>query len=381
MKIRYHGWAKYTDWGKPYQQWRFEEDVPSVGALKGDHLDDRGPSHGAKRFVVRRKQPAGELKHVSYPVPAVLAKELFGGAVPGWSPPTTTDIEMLEGMTKIAAAVLELNTVLRSQNAAQAKLDEIRRLMSAPLPNTKPEAPTGNRFVRLKGEYEYNNGDPYKDWELLVDVPEIPVTRVERVIPMHAAKGDVLRERDDDELTPFELRRDGKRIGDPEWWQVRHLFEGIGDKAPQPPEDTPSHPPLPAGLETSSDAWIFRAREDIPDAGVRCGDYLLWHWRKFDVKAGRALVRRIPRAQIRSVGLAYDSLTLIRRCMRNPPDLVRRSLCRRQSPKWSDASSPLVIVRPLVAPVSSPIQAPSDAAALFELITQAGGRMPRREEE
>ena len=48
---------------------------------------------------------------------------------------------------------------------------------------------------------------------MLVDVPEIPVTRVSDAKAMHAIKGDVLREDDDDELTPFELRRNGKRIG------------------------------------------------------------------------------------------------------------------------------------------------------------------------
>ena len=94
------------------------------------------------------------------------------------------------------------------------------------VPKPKTRA-TQNRHLRLKFDGEYDNGDPYKDFELLVDAPEIPVTRVSDVTPMHAIKGDVLRERPDNNLTPLELRRGHRKIADPEWWQVRHLFADL----------------------------------------------------------------------------------------------------------------------------------------------------------
>ena len=55
---------------------------------------------------------------------------------------------------------------------------------------------------------------------------------------------------------------------------------------------------------------------------------------------------------------------------------MRKSLRRRQGPKWKDSTSPLLIVRPLVAPVSEPIEAGSDVGALFELLKATGCRMP-----
>jgi hypothetical protein len=84
-----------------------------------------------------------------------------------------------------------------------------------------------NAHVRLLKADTYQDGEPYRDWELLRDCPEIPATRY-KAEPPHGVAGDVLREeRDEDDLTPFRLKRDGRTIGSPEWFQVRHLFDGI----------------------------------------------------------------------------------------------------------------------------------------------------------
>jgi hypothetical protein len=56
---------------------------------------------------------------------------------------------------------------------------------------------------------------------------------------------------------------------------------------------------------------------------------------------------------------------------------LHRALRRRQNPHWKDETSPLLIIRPLVAAVSWPISAGSDEAAIFELVAQVGRRMPR----
>ena len=42
----------------------------------------------------------------------------------------------------------------------------------------------------------------------------------------------------------------------------------------------------------------------------------------------------------------------------------------------NDATSPILLVRPIGSLVSKPISADTDAAALFELILSTGGRMP-----
>ncbi len=138
-----------------------------------------------------------------------------------------------------------------------------------------------NRFLRLKGEYEYSDGDPYTDFELLVDAPEVPATRV-RATPAHAVRGDVLRERYDDEVTPFELRRNGKRIGDPEWWQVRHLFEGLDRNGEK--KAAAGRPGLlePGFISTKADktrreAHIFTRAAEVGTIKVeKGGGFLYW---------------------------------------------------------------------------------------------------------
>lgn len=103
-------------------------------------------------------------------------------------------------------------------------------------------ATKANAFLRFVRSDTYRSGDRYRDFELLVDVPEVPVTDSEAPPPLHAAAGDILRENGTERrLTPFDLRRDGVEIGNPEWWMVRHLFEGIlGDGVTPAPSRRPS---------------------------------------------------------------------------------------------------------------------------------------------
>ena len=57
--------------------------------------------------------------------------------------------------------------------------------------------------------------------------------------------------------------------------------------------------------------------------------------------------------------------------------IFRKYLGCHQALQASDATSPVMIIRPLRSPVGEPIAALSDDAALFELIHSAGGRMPK----
>ena len=95
---------------------------------------------------------------------------------------------------------------------------------------------------------------------------------------------------------------------------------------------------------------------------------------------------RVPRAQFSDVAEALshgESLRILHL------DFVEHSsaekslrrmneyLSRQQNPKWKDSTSRVIVIRPLVAPVSDPIQATTDDGALFELLAQVGGRMPQ----
>ena len=52
---------------------------------------------------------------------------------------------------------------------------------------------TETRYLRLKFDGQYDNGDPYRDYELLVNEPLIPTTRTQVEGPRQAIKGDLIR--------------------------------------------------------------------------------------------------------------------------------------------------------------------------------------------
>ena len=136
-------------------------------------------------------------------------------------------------------------------------------------------------------------------------------------------------------------------------------------------------------------AHLFLAESPIPDTCVRQGDYLTYttYGKVAEPLLRGAVAVRVPRAQLATVEAHFDCLRVLH--VQWNPDYgteaeqlrkMRQSLRRRQNPKWKDSTSPLLIVRPLVAPVSEPIEATSDDAALFELLCQVGGKMPPGEE-
>jgi hypothetical protein len=102
-----------------------------------------------------------------------------------------------------------------------------------------------------------------------------------------------------------------------------------------------------------------------------------------EVHGARAF--RVPRAQFRAVGEALDrDVFRVLHVSFHPEHSSaaeqlakgQEYLLRRQNPKWRDSTSAVIVIRPLVAPVSEPIHATTDDAALFELLCQVGGKMP-----
>lgn len=92
----------------------------------------------------------------------------------------------------------------------------------------KKLARESNPYVRVvNADGRFSSGVRYRDFELLVDAPSVPVTDPE-ADPPHAMAGDLLRQKSTDRhLTPFELYRDGVEIGNPEWWCVSYLLAGM----------------------------------------------------------------------------------------------------------------------------------------------------------
>lgn len=132
----------------------------------------------------------------------------------------------------------------------------------------------------------------------------------------------------------------------------------------------------------SDRGFVFHATGSVPGTPVQPGDFLVWEKERFTKRNPRMLAAtaiRVPRAQLALVEAGISSGDV--RPIRIPPDrrlttrearldYARRALRRPQRPEWLDASSPLIIVRPLVSPVSEPIEADSDEGALFELLGQ-----------
>ena len=246
---------------------------------------------------------------------------------------------------------------------------------------------TENRYLRLKFDGQYNSGDPFKDFELLADAPEIPVTRLSDVTPRHAIRGDVLREEYDDQLTPFQLRRDGKRIGDPEWWQVRHLFVGLKEGVPKGDvaEEIPPHHrqalQLLGGSKRCLGAYVVE--RDVPEVAIEVGDLIVHAWKpdSFPEMGGRVRwlsmddYSTLRAATLDSYGATFTFLTGVYEW---DPDALHRFLTH--PGKWGKKlkvwHSRLAVVRSRRSPVGEPLEATSDAAALFELIHSTGGKMP-----
>jgi hypothetical protein len=375
MSLKWIGWKVYTDVGVIYRRWEFEKDVPELKAEKGYFLDDLGPSVDP-RFRIR-----DGAYRVHTPSVEELEEHLFNlTGFPRWRPPTTDGLRLVDGLKSLEEAIQAVTRATREGNAAHHKLNEVRKVLRG-----EKQEPNGstkqNRFLRLKGEHEYSDGDPYRDWELLQDVLSIPASGRGDIHPRHAIKGDVLRELDDDELTPFQLRRDGRRIGDPEWWQVRHLFEGM-EGCEEPKRGEASCPylrevrrVLPEGPE-SIGSTAFVATRAVPCIGLRKGEVLInIQWNSV-IKLGpkhrekiSGQVHRVPRHLYQDLAREVDALQQVGEGFLGPEGL-RSYLRNGKAQKGRDATSRILILRPLISPVSEPIQATSDDEAVFELLYQ-----------
>ena len=355
MRIKFEEWARFGDHGTVYRSWVFQEDVPDLEAEEGNRLLDSGPACGCERFAVRRGTET-----IGNPDERTVADSLFYGKIPRWDPPRAGEFLIADALT-----------ALQKSLDYAASMARVRRPASTPQPESPTKTPeVRNRFLRLKRDDTYSNGDRYRDFELLVDVPELPVSRDITVDPPHAIKGDILREEPGDRLTPFELRRNGHRIGDPEWWQLEHLFEGLeGDAKPTVPT-----PGLPHGWQESH-GWLVRATAAVPEVDVRVGELLLLVYGKHDLDLLENLVEgtrpiRIPRSRLPVLADAVDRLEFVASSWTGATLDEVEGQFRSWARRGNEDTARVFILRPLRSPVSQPIHASNDAVAIFELLHQ-----------
>lgn len=240
------------------------------------------------------------------------------------------------------------------------------------------DATQQNAHLRLRREGEYSGGDRYRDWELLHDVPEI-----------EGRKGDVLREENDSELTPFRLRRAGRQVGSPEWWQVRHLFDELvswssGPGEPPSDEDDALHEPSACALtevqaqetKVGFPAWArgcgyLLATADVAKTRVRRGDVIAFR------PKGREGVLAIWLTRAELEVLRCVDHALLPACGEKNLTEERLVCDRRSWGRRKDGTTRFAILRrPQPSGISVPVRAKSDTAAIFELLAQVGGRMP-----
>jgi len=140
---------------------------------------------------------------------------------------------------------------------------------------------------------------------------------------------------------------------------------------------------------------IFLVISPIPAASAKVGDLLVWTQMPDALKRhARGTCRQLPRKVMAPVGRAVErgavryvdgtSYGWVSRAIggrtprvgRTPRGFFVRDLLDRRRHRGQDSGSPLWIVRPW-AVVTDTIEATTDDAAIFELVHQVGGRMPR----
>ena len=407
MDLKYLGWERYQDSGRPRRTWLFLNDVPELEAKADSWLYDRGP--GENRFAINDKG-LGEIRIVSdedvyewFPKLGLLR----------WIPPREGEEKIVEAVDAVAAQLRDLQAAVRSAGSgrlAEKKLGVIEGILGRN--GKKPETKATDSYLRLQFDGQYDNGDPYRDYVFLADVPRIPATRTRLVEgPRHAIRGDLLRVIDDGDR--FSLRRGNKKIGSPEWWQRREISGGLALRGKPKEEEQegdavdvmpPHHMRAFALLGEGRCNCAHIVERDIPEVGIKAGDVVVYAYGpEFPEMGGRVRFlsmddyAALKAATLESYRETFAPLTDSERKMRfglldnsrnhrwvmwpenqwQMEDLYKFLKCAN---KWGKKlkvwHSRLAVIRSGRSPVSEPVHASSDDAALFELIYSTGGRMP-----
>ena len=122
----------------------------------------------------------------------------------------------------------------------------------------------------------------------------------------------------------------------------------------------------------------FYATAAIPGTDIEKGSLVVHAHRSLTrehLTAIKGKMTRIPRSHFPSISGHMDFLRLIESSWDSTPKLGRY-LRHRCALSGNDATSRILLVKPIGSAVSEPIEADSDDGALFELIRSVGGKMP-----
>lgn len=166
------------------------------------------------------------------------------------------------------------------------------------------------------------------------------------------------------------------------------MMRRMADELPEdPPYESDAATPeerLAVQAAGTTQHWI--ATGDVPGTPVREGDVLV------NLTGGLEKVRRLP-PRTRAIQVPRELYPAVT----EHPQAIRAGGCNLSWSTTSDLlkslakshghagrarpeSAPLIILRRLTSAASEPIRAPTDAGAIFELIHDAGGRMPVEED-
>ena len=153
------------------------------------------------------------------------------------------------------------------------------------------------------------------------------------------------------------------------------------------------HRAIPGGLARTSQPWSWRIQGErvgsalfgsafyataaIPGTEIEKGSLIVHVYRLTQemLAAIKGRFTRVPRSHFPLISEHIDSLRLIESSWSFDPKLGRY-LRNRCALSGNDATSRILLVKPIGSAVSEPIEADSDAAALFELIASVGSRIP-----
>lgn len=380
--INFDGWKVYPTTGRPYRRWTFERDVPGVGASEGDSLHDRGPNMGGERLQV--KDSDNNIVH-SYSAEEV-ADPFFIGGVPDWNPPHGADLDIRDAIEDFIGAVEALAQVSRQNAAAVRKLMDGSGTKGADSGDSDSgssgDEVRENEYLRIVREGSYSNtGRSFTHWELKVDVPTIPIE------PQAGADGKPYLQAGDilirmkDKLSPFTVERDEVEVASPELFQVRHLFAGLeGDEGSDGVVlADPDMRDLRAfvNIDGIRKKLIARATEDVPGTAIREGDFVWWsyHGQRFPEKCRQAIrgeITLVSRSDFESLATGHRALhTVVTGTAWKAYGVgdLHGYVSKDRVQNAKDDTSPIYVLWPWEK-VSAPIQARSDAEAIFELLYQ-----------
>ncbi len=398
-RVTFAGWNRFSDTGEPYRQWTFNEattvefaDGNDLHIPKRARFSDCGPQVNGDRFRLWIPTDSDWETLWSGCDEALAATILDFVEVPRW----TNDAWAAVGAAELRDVLKEL--FRRQDEADRARAQLAQRFLNPPRVAAPPEIPrpvepVENDWLRLHKRGGYASGDEYIIWEFKRDYA-----------PIRARKGDRLWDEADDDLTPFRLKRNGKEIGCPEWWQLEALFRGLGRSGSKLEERISSveatyQTAIPGGVWKANRATdepdtrsapvgnVFVATHAIERAGVQSGDLILYvatgDFKNRHAAGIKAPWHRLRRSHFGALRENLGSLEIIDSSWsfgRTPASSeCRERLGRyleRSRPQHGDKSSCVVVIRiSNREPSSSPITCNSDDAAIFELIHECGGTL------